>query len=181
MSIFTSKKFGKFRWKFSWQNLKQKDKDIKVSPLMFEIFWPLCCFRPMVLQCFAAFHRSKRSKTPLQRHWAEWCKDQKISNFLSLRSGLPKITSWLVETMCKLSKTDFCTFALLKALKLNLLYIKIANGWAFRSAEDWNSTRKFSDGLDLRVARTWTIFFEKCIQIGSDPIALFAHSIQQAK
>ena len=37
----------------------------------------------MALQCFALLHINKRNKT-LQDHWTEQCKDQKITNGLSL-------------------------------------------------------------------------------------------------
>ena len=46
------------------------------------------------------------------------------------------------------SLVDFCISALLKALKINLLYPKKANGQAFRSAEVQKSARKFSHSLD---------------------------------
>ena len=41
------------------------------------------------------------------------------------------------------------TFALLKALKINLLYSKKALGQAFRNAEVQKSTGNFSHGFDL--------------------------------
>ena len=47
---------------------------------------------------------------------------------------------------CENSLVDFCTSALLKALRINLLYSKKA----FRSAEVWKSAREFSHGLSFR-------------------------------
>ena len=47
---------------------------------------------------------------------------------------------------------DFCTSALLKALKINLIYskkIKKSDGQAFRVAEVQKSAGEFSNGLDL--------------------------------
>ena len=51
---------------------------------------------------------------------------------------------------CENSLADFCTSALLKGLKINLLYPKKANGRAFRSAEVQKSARELSDGLDTK-------------------------------
>ena len=43
------------------------------------------------------------------------------------------------------------TFALLKALKVNLFYSKKANGNAFKSAEVQKSAEEISHGLDIRL------------------------------
>ena len=45
---------------------------------------------------------------------------------------------------------EFCTFALLKALKINLIYSKKVDGQAFKSKEVQKSARGFSQGLNLR-------------------------------
>ena len=47
---------------------------------------------------------------------------------------------------CENSLVDFCTSALLKPLKINLLYSKKS----FRSAEVQKSAKEFSHGLNLR-------------------------------
>ena len=47
-------------------------------------------------------------------------------------------------------KNFYRTFALLTALKINLVSLKKANGQAFRSAEVQKSTREFSHGLNFR-------------------------------
>jgi hypothetical protein len=52
---------------------------------------------------------------------------------------------------CENSLADFCSFALPKVLKINLLNPKKAIGQAFRSVEVQITARKFSHGLDLRM------------------------------
>ena len=49
---------------------------------------------------------------------------------------------------CENPLADFCTSALLKALKINTGYSKKTDGQAFRSAEVQKSAREFSHGLD---------------------------------
>lgn len=51
------------------------------------------------------------------------------------------------------SVADFFTSALLKPLKVNLLYPKKSDGEAYRSAEVQNFTIEFSHGLDISSIR----------------------------
>ena len=48
------------------------------------------------------------------------------------------------------SLADFCTSALMKALKINLLYSKKVYGEAFWNAEVQKSAGEFSHGLDIK-------------------------------
>ena len=52
---------------------------------------------------------------------------------------------------CENSLVDFCNSALLKALKINLLYPKKYRCSNFRSAKVRKSAREFSHGLDFRL------------------------------
>ena len=47
------------------------------------------------------------------------------------------------------SLAEYCTFELLKALKINLIYSKKVDGQAFKSKEVQKSAREFSQGLNL--------------------------------
>jgi hypothetical protein len=52
---------------------------------------------------------------------------------------------------CEKFLVEFCTSALLKALKFNLLSLKKADGQTLRSAEVQKSALEFSRGLDLNL------------------------------
>ena len=56
---------------------------------------------------------------------------------------------YLKSRPCENSLADFCIFALLKALKINLIYSKKVDGQAFKSKEVQKSAREFSQGLNL--------------------------------
>ena len=68
----------------------------------------------------------------------------------SILSGVNTVICDLKSKPCENFVADFCTSALLKALKATFFTLKKEDGQAFRSAEVQKSTSEFSHGLDLK-------------------------------
>ena len=66
---------------------------------------------------------------------------------------------------------NFCRSALLKALKINFLYRKKADGQTLKSAEVQKSTREFSHGLDL------SSFGSALVQMYDEILSIYVHYV----